>query len=577
MKNEGHVSTRRKNMTYETPVAFFIFDRPHETKRVFEAVRRARPKRLFVIADGPKASMPDQTSRCTQTRKVIEQVDWDCDLATNFADTNLGCKQRITSGLDWVFERVDRAIVLEDDCLPNMSFFAFCDDLLERFARDPRIMSISGDNFLRGRRRSSDSYYFSVFFHCWGWATWRRAWSCYDGEMRQWPAIREGGWLSDVLGNRGGVRYWTRLFNLTYQGKVDSWAYAFLFSCWANSALAVHPSTNLVSNIGFAETATHTLSVGPLSNLPTRTVTFPLRHPKWVIADVDADRLTQNEIYDPPARRSIRALRKALAMPKPTLVQWLGRWRTRIDRTSTPASKRYQAFSVHARHWFSAADRRKQDRILRTVRRRVIRMVAKRVGLGAAYSLTERGTLFERGWFASVKDGRPIDANGDPIPRWTYAAIDFVGPRLEADHTVFEFGCGNSTRWLAKKVGRVYGVEHDSEWVRFLEPLLPSNARIQHRALHRGYVDEIERVGVRFDVIVIDGRRRVESAAVASNCLTDRGAIIWDNADRTEYDPGYRVLEERGFHRIDFRSMGPIVDYEWTTSVFYREGNCLGV
>jgi hypothetical protein len=178
-----------------TPVAFIIFNRPDTTARVFEAIRRAEPPQLLIVADGPRVDRPSDVERCAAARAVIERVDWDCEVLTNYAEANMGLADRVSSGLDWVFSLCDRAIVLEDDCLPDPSFFRFCDELLDRYRDDERVMAISGDNFQLGRRRTRYSYYLSRYNHCWGWATWRRGWQHYDHRMQLWPLVRDGGWL----------------------------------------------------------------------------------------------------------------------------------------------------------------------------------------------------------------------------------------------------------------------------------------------------------------------------------------------------------------------------------------------
>jgi hypothetical protein len=157
-----------------TPIAFFIFNRPDTTARVFEAIRQAQPSKLLVVADGPRSTRPGEAEKCAATRAIIDQVDWECEVLTNYSDVNLGCRHRVSSGLDWVFEQVEEAIILEDDCLPHPTFFRFCEELLEWYRHDHRIVAISGDNFQNGHQSGEFSYYFSRYVHIWGWATWRR-------------------------------------------------------------------------------------------------------------------------------------------------------------------------------------------------------------------------------------------------------------------------------------------------------------------------------------------------------------------------------------------------------------------
>lgn len=288
-----------------TPVAFIIFNRPDTTARVFEAIRQAEPPLLLVVADGPRPDHPGDVEKCAAARSVVDQVDWACEVLTNFAETNMGCKHRVSSGLDWVFDTVEEAIVLEDDCLPHPTFFRFCDELLEKYQDDERIMAVSGDNFQFGRRRTEYSYYFSRYNHCWGWATWRRAWRYYDRDMQLWPEIRDAGWLEDVLSDPSSVRYWTRIFQSVYEGHIDTWAYQWTFACWVQSGLTILPNVNLVSNIGFGADASHTKGDSRFANMAVRPMSFPLRHPAFVLRDAQADEFTERNHFGISERNSL--------------------------------------------------------------------------------------------------------------------------------------------------------------------------------------------------------------------------------------------------------------------------------
>ncbi|MBW4472824.1 MAG: glycosyltransferase family 2 protein [Stenomitos rutilans HA7619-LM2] len=285
-------------MTLVTPVAFFIFNRPQLTQRVFDAIRQAKPARLLVVADGPRRDRSGEAELCAQTRAVIQQVDWPCQVLTNFSDTNLGCKRRVSSGLDWVFDTVEEAIILEDDCLPHPTFFPFCETLLEHYRNDTRVMVISGNNFQFGHQRTSDSYYFSRYNHIWGWATWRRAWRYYDVEMTLWSVIKQGHWLHDLLGEDRAVRYWTDSFEAVANDRLDTWDFQWTFACWIQHGLSILPNINLVSNIGFHPEATHTKDANSrVSNLPSEAIKLPLKHPQFIIRDTFADQSTQRLLF----------------------------------------------------------------------------------------------------------------------------------------------------------------------------------------------------------------------------------------------------------------------------------------
>jgi hypothetical protein len=282
------------NWQLTTPIAFIIFNRPDLTQKVFNAIASAKPTKLFVIADGPRQHKVGETEQCTLTRSIIDAVDWPCEVFTNYSDINLGCNQRISSGLDWVFNQVEEAIILEDDCLPHPTFFQFCNELLKKYRHDERIMAISGDNFRFGRRRTPESYYFSRYNHCWGWATWRRAWQYYDVNMKLWPDVRDQGWLKDLLNNPFAVQYWQKKFQDVHDNTIDTWDFRWTFACWIHNGLSILPNVNLVSNIGFGGSGTHTqYRKNPFANLPTEAMEFPLQHPLFMIRNHQADRFTQ--------------------------------------------------------------------------------------------------------------------------------------------------------------------------------------------------------------------------------------------------------------------------------------------
>src|SRR6266566_849672 len=180
-----------------TPVAFIIFNRSERTAEVFGAIRAARPAQLFVIADGPRPDVESDATKCAATRAIIERVDWPCQIFRRYADKNIGLRRNVSEGLDWVFNQTERAIILEDDCLPDPSFFPFCEELLERYAEDRHVAMIGGTNLdpEHAAPRGEDSYYFSRFWQIWGWATWRRVWQLCDHEMKEWPELRRSCWL----------------------------------------------------------------------------------------------------------------------------------------------------------------------------------------------------------------------------------------------------------------------------------------------------------------------------------------------------------------------------------------------
>jgi hypothetical protein len=276
-----------------TPVVLIVFRRPDLTARVLRAISRARPQKLLVIADGPRADRPDDVEACAATRAVIDGVDWDCDVLKQYSDVNLGCGRRPGTGLSWAFDQVEDAIVLEDDCLPHPSFFRFCEELLERYRHDERVMHVAGSTFRTRPLPTEYSYAFSHFNLAWGWATWRRAWRHFDPAVKLWAALRDTSWLADVLEDDRAVRHWAREFEGAYRrdGDVSYWDHQWTFACWAHSGLSIVPRVNLVTNVGCGPQATHTLyERDPFGNMPAYEIGFPLAHPPNVLQTREWDR-----------------------------------------------------------------------------------------------------------------------------------------------------------------------------------------------------------------------------------------------------------------------------------------------
>lgn len=322
-------------------VVLIIFNRPETTRRVFGAIRRRQPARLFVIADGPREGRESEERLVAETRAATERVDWDCTAHRYYASDNQGLKQRISTGLSEVFKVVEEAVILEDDCIPDPTFFTYCSELLTRYRDDPSVMAVSGNNFQYGRRRTPHSYYFSQFPHCWGWATWSRAWELYDGEMWDWPRARVTRLIDRIFQEKTARRYWRNIFDACYCGEADSWAYPWTFACWLHGGLTAIPEVNLVHNIGVGHTAaTHTrLAPSHLSRLAPRSLRLPLRHPLIVAPHKEADRYTQSNHFERGVIAATGRIVRRRERRLKTLQQASARFRTKnvsppVDKTT---------------------------------------------------------------------------------------------------------------------------------------------------------------------------------------------------------------------------------------------------
>ena len=316
-----------------TPVVLILFNRPDRTAKVFAAIKAVRPARLFLIADGPRAHAATDRENCAAARAVVDAIDWPCDVVRRFADDNLGLRRNVSEGLDWVFGQTERAIILEDDCLPDPTFFPFCDELLEHYAQQENVAAISGTNLdpTATAPPNEESYYFSRFCHIWGWATWRRAWRLCDHSMREWPSLNHTSWLSEITETKTAENFWRRHFDDSFAHRpdgLDTWDVPWLFSCWRHHMWSIVPRTNLVTNLGFGAGAAHTKSTTRAANVPVMPMQFPLRHPQQIVPDRAADRHIQEYLFEgiTPGQRLYWKLR----LPLPIwlvrrFMRWLGR------------------------------------------------------------------------------------------------------------------------------------------------------------------------------------------------------------------------------------------------------------
>ena len=270
----------KENFKLITPVLFLVFNRLDTTKQVFEEIRKAKPTQLFIAADGPRNS--EEKKKTDSVRKnILGNIDWECEVKTLFREKNLGCKYAVAGAIDWFFEHVEQGIILEDDCLPSQSFFKFCQEMLNRYKDNERIMHISGTN-IEGNSNINGNYFFSNTFNVWGWATWKRTWRLYDVEMKNWPQSRMK--IFKLMGRASlfyKIKSW-RLYELTFRNKINTWDYQWDFTCRKNRGISIIPSKNLISNLGFEE-GTHTTNYGKEKFLKREETEFPLKENKETI------------------------------------------------------------------------------------------------------------------------------------------------------------------------------------------------------------------------------------------------------------------------------------------------------
>ncbi len=280
-----------------TPVLLIVFKRPDLLQQTFDEVRKAKPPQLFVAADGPRDDHPGDAELCRQTRDVIDQVDWDCEVFKNYQDQNLGCRLGVSSAIDWFFQHVEEGIILQDDCLPNQSFFWFCQELLERYRHDERVMAVSGSNPVAGRWTADASYYFSRLVHIIGFATWRRAWEHYDLEMKTFPEFAAKNRIANVFPDKKAQAFYMSRFSAVYTSST-TWDWQLLYAHVTQNGLCAVADTNLVSNIGLGVSDRDPDGHPniPIFNIPTEEIE-EISHPACIMPASESDDLVTSWGY----------------------------------------------------------------------------------------------------------------------------------------------------------------------------------------------------------------------------------------------------------------------------------------
>lgn len=230
-----------------TPILFLIFNRPDSTEKVFEEIKKIKPRQLFIAADGPRINIPDESSLCEACRAIVSKMDWDCEVKRLFREQNLGCGTAVSEAITWFFEHVEQGIILEDDCLPDPSFFSFCETLLEKYKNDHRISTIGACNY-QLENNTTNSYYFSIYSHIWGWATWRRTWNLYRYRITDYKKE----FINQSFKTKAEREYWHGIFHKPENiARLNTWDYQLQYLNFRQNMLSIIPSVNLVKNIGF--------------------------------------------------------------------------------------------------------------------------------------------------------------------------------------------------------------------------------------------------------------------------------------------------------------------------------------
>ena len=285
---------------FQTPILFLIFNRPDSTKLVFESIRSIKPAKLYIAADGARKHKVGEDLLCKDTRSIIDLIDWECEIKTLFRNENLGCKIAVSSAIDWFFENEEQGIILEDDCLPNESFFFFCEQLLYHFKENKEIMHISGNNFQDGIVRGDGTYYFSKYNHIWGWATWKRAWKAYNVDLSFLTETEIETLIEKQFDTKKERLFWNNIFKKVINKTIGTWDYQWTYAVWKNNGLSILPNKNMIANIGFNNNGTHTSGVDilGLSNMKTFSISNII-HPTEIEINKKADKYGLDHYFNP--------------------------------------------------------------------------------------------------------------------------------------------------------------------------------------------------------------------------------------------------------------------------------------
>lgn len=288
------------------PILFLVFNRPDTTRKVFQRIREHKPNKLYIAADGPRLNRENEHNLCSEVRSITEDIDWDCEVHRLYRTKNLGCGPAVSSAIDWFFDKEEWGIILEDDCLPSLQFFDFCNTCLELYRDNNIIMHVSGNNYTNINYSTGQLAFFSNYPHIWGWATWRRAWSLYSYK------IEDG--IDSLMSNRDfnweEKRYWKKIYRAVVNGKINTWDYQWLFTLWKYNGIAISPVVNMVENIGITGSSTHEFLRDTIRDRPYELMDLTLGLPSDIVIDTNADKLTFKNVYSRSPSRLYRLIKE---------------------------------------------------------------------------------------------------------------------------------------------------------------------------------------------------------------------------------------------------------------------------
>ena len=285
-------------MQIDEPLLIIGFNRPDHMRVLIERLREIEPQNIYVAIDGPRRDRPGEREKVERCRNLVDEIDWGADVQTLFQEDNLGCGLGVSTAISWFFDHEERGIILEDDIIPDPSFFPYCTELLDRYEFDQRVFAISGCNFVppEAITRPNDPYRFSQVPHIWGWATWRRSWMKHQLDIADWRSrLPLRLLLHRVHRSVPAFAYWAGIFSVLGRGEVDTWDGQLVLASMVSGQWTATSNRNLIQNIGFDKLATHTFEdrgeLRPVMPMPTPTAPVP------VVVDARADDWTRRHHF----------------------------------------------------------------------------------------------------------------------------------------------------------------------------------------------------------------------------------------------------------------------------------------
>lgn len=293
---------------FNTPILLVVFNRPDTTLKVLKVIQTIKPKVLYVAADGPRINKPEDSALCKQTRKIVKSsIDWDCELKLLFRENNVGCGKAVSGAISWFFKNESEGIILEDDCLPEITFFRYSEELLKKYRFSQSIMQICGSNLQMNNKRGCYSYYFSKIPQVWGWATWKDRWEKFRFGYDYLEEFK----IKQLYKTPNKQKFWVNLYENAIKNNMDIWGYQWTLTIQSNDGIVIIPNENLISNIGFGEQAAHTKDkTNKRANIPVKPLKFPIRHPKKIHVNNKADQYIYENYLLGRSVKKIRLLKR---------------------------------------------------------------------------------------------------------------------------------------------------------------------------------------------------------------------------------------------------------------------------